>query len=81
VIATAASETRKATTPATSSGTSERGNAWRERASSNACGGRSPSVNGVRVNPGATQLTVMPWAPSGLASDRAMPIRAALLTT
>ena len=38
-------------------------------------------MNGVRVSPGATQLTVIPCWPSGLASERAIPINAALLTT
>ena len=30
-------------------------------------------MNRVRVSPGATQLTVIPSAPSGLASERAIP--------
>jgi hypothetical protein len=80
-MAAAASEARNATSPAVSSGTSERGSAWRARTSSNAGAGRSASVNGVRVRPGATQLTVILCAPSGLASERASPIGAALLTT
>ena len=59
----------------------ERGRAWRARTSSKAAGGRLLSVKGVRVIPGATQLTVIPLAPSGLANARAIPTSVALLAT
>jgi hypothetical protein len=36
---------------------------------------------GERTQPGATTLTVMPWAPSSRASERVMPMMAPLLAT
>ena len=79
VIMAASSETRKATGPAMSPGSTLRLTACASRTSVKCSSGLPSSAPGLLVRPGAMAFTVMPLAPSSTASARVKPTTAPLL--